>query len=95
VAITNAFTKPKTGAIFPAAHHVLQPPVFRKDSNQVTIKLLVYATKADFTAGKDPEGSYERVFDVNDYTALMTQIKNIVEPALITRFFPAGVRVAD
>jgi hypothetical protein len=95
VAITASFTKPKTGAIFPTAHHVLQPPLFRVDSRQVVIKLLVYATKADFTAGKDPEGQYERVFDVNDYTALMNQVKNIVEPALITRFFPAGTRTPD
>ena len=95
MAIRTTFTRFKTGAVFANAHHVLQPPVFRKDSRQVTLKLLIYATAADFQAGKEPEGELSRTFDNADYDALMTQIKNVVEPALIQRFFPAGTRVPD
>ena len=95
MAIRATHTKFKTGATFPTAHHVLQPPVFRRESRQVTLKLLIYATAADFQAGKEPIAELSRTFDNTDFDALMTQIKNAIEPALIQRFFPGGTRVPD
>lgn len=95
MAIRSSHTRIKTGATFPTAHHVLQPPVFQPDARQVTLKVLIYASKADYDAGKDPVGEFTRQFEQAVFNALMQDIRDRVEPAMIQRFFPSGVRVPD
>ena len=85
----------ETGETHSLEHYVLQPPLFRAETLQVTLRWLIYASKADYDAGKDPSGSVVRVFETAVYADLMTRLKNVIEPAAIQRFLPAGTRVAD
>lgn len=94
MAIRAAFTKPKTGGAHPNAHIVVHDPILRSETRQVVLRVSVYASKADYDAGKEPEQALERVLPVG-YAALRTACLDLIEPALITRFFPGGTRVPD
>lgn len=95
MAITRAFTDPQTGEVSPAAHWVADDPVLRAATQQVALRVRVYASKADFDAGKQPVRVFNRVFQAAQYAALRNVILNAVEPALISSFLPGGVRVPD
>lgn len=95
MAIRRTFTDPATGEVSPNAHHVLRPPHFDEATQTLNLRVDVYASKADYDAKKKPVIVHRRAFGPTEYAGLMTAIKNAVEPELINRFFPGGVRVAD
>jgi hypothetical protein len=64
------------------------------DTRQVILKASVYASKADYDAGKQPIRVYNRTLETG-YAALRTALLNLIEPAAITRWFPSGTRVPD
>lgn len=94
MAIRTSYAKPKTGTVLATAHVIVQSPTIRDDTRQVVLRALVYASKADYDAGKAPEATIERILDTG-YTPLRTALLNLIEPALITRYFPGGSRVPD
>ena len=66
----------------------------RADTRQIVLRGRVYASKADYDAGKAPIKVHERTLEAG-YNALRTAILNLIEPAAITRWFPGGTRVPD
>jgi hypothetical protein len=95
MAIRASFTDPDTGETSDEAHMIVHNPLLDERTKQITLRLTVYASKADYDAGKRPIHRYERVFPNAQYNALRTIIMNAVEPQLISNFFPGGTRVAD
>ena len=95
MAIQNTFTNPDTGTVITNAYYLVYPPVMRRETRQLTLQVAVFASKADFDGGKAPEWVYTRQFGSTEFTPLWTAMLNMIEPALITRFFPAGTRIPD
>ena len=94
MAIQTTYTDAGTGEISPQAHVIVHNPVMREDTRQVVLRVSLYASKADYDAGRSPVREFNRTLDTG-YAALRTAILNLAEPAIITRFFPGGTRVPD
>jgi hypothetical protein len=95
VAIRTSFTHPRTGAVSPEAHLIVDNPILDAATRQVVQRVVVYASEADYEAGREPVWRYERTLESPQYTTARTLLMNAVEPVLITRFFPGGTRVPD
>lgn len=95
MAIQAPFTDPDTGETSPNAHMIVHNPLLDERTKQITLRLTVYTSKAEYDAGKKPIHRYQRVFPNAQYNALRTIILNAVEPQLIANHFPGGSRVAD
>ena len=95
MAIQNTFTNPDTGTVIANAYYLVYPPIMRRETRQMTLRVEVYASKADADAGKAPEWTYTRQFSSTQFNPLWAAMLNLIEPALISMFFPTGVRVAD
>lgn len=95
MAIRNDFTHPRTGDIAEDAYYLVYPPIMRRETRQLTLRVEVYASKADRDNGKEPIWTYTRQFGSTEFNALWAAMLNMIEPALITRFFPQGTRVPD
>lgn len=95
MAIQADFTHPKTGAVTEDAYYLVHPPVMRLETRQMMLKVEVYASKTDKDNGKEPIWTYRRPFGAAEFNPLWNSMKNMIEPALINRFFPGGVSVPD
>ena len=95
MAIQNTFTNPDTGTVITNAYYLVYPPVMRRETRQMTLKVEVYASKADHDAGKEPIWTHTRQFGSTEFNALWTAMLNLIEPALINRYFPQGTRIPD
>jgi hypothetical protein len=95
VAIQARFTHPRTGAVSPEAHLIVHNPTLNEATRQVVLRVTVYASEDDHDAGREPIWQYERTMETAAYTAARTALLNLIEPALINRFFTGGTRVPD
>lgn len=95
MAIQNSYTDPDSGEVSPLAHYVVDNPELNPRSRQVVLRVGVYASKEAYDGGKLPLKLYTRTFPMAQYTALRTLLLNQIEPALISTFWPTGVRVPD
>lgn len=95
MAIQADFTNPKTGTVISNAYLLVYPPLMRRETRQMTLRVEVYASKADHDAGKAPEWVHVRQFTSAQFTPLWTAMLNLIEPALISQYFPGGTRVPD
>lgn len=95
MAIRISYTDPQTGEVSPEAHLIVHNPVLRPETRQVVVRASVYASKADYDAGKEPIRELNRTLGATQYANLRTENLNYLEPRMITQFFPTGTRVAD
>lgn len=95
MAIRTAYTNNETGEVSPDAHAIVHNPNMDERTRQIMLRVTVYASKADYDSGKAPVREHSRTFPLAQYNALRTIILDVVEPRLITTYFPGGSRVAD
>ena len=95
MAIQSDFTHPRTGDVSEDAYFLVYPPVMRRETRQMTLKVEVYASKADHDAGKEPIWTHTRQFGSTEFNVLWTAMLDRIEPALINRYFPQGTRIPD
>lgn len=96
MAIRATFADDRTGLTVANAHWVLADPVLVAEGKRVVLKATVWASAAAKVAGKAPLAVVERPFeDDADYDALRAANLDVIEPALIARYFTGGTRVQD
>ena len=95
MAIQFSYTDPESGEVSPQAHLIVHNPLAREETRQVVLRATLYASKADYDAGKQPIREYERVLGQAVYATVRSGLLNLLEPALVANFFPGGARVPD